>query len=106
MVNVNNEYSKLKEIIVGRVDNANQPAHGTDLHAINYADKDKIPPKERFYFHDDVYRETEEDLNHLVEVLEDFGVKVHRPKTIKTDSIVSNGIGILINIILFVREIL
>ena len=91
MVNVKNEYSKLKEVIVGTVNNANMPSHGTDLHAINYADKDKIPPKERFYFHDDVYRETEEDLNHLVEVLEDFGVKVHRPKTIKTDSLVSNG---------------
>ena len=43
MVNVKNEYSKLKEVIVGRVDNANMPRHGFDLHAINYADKDKIP---------------------------------------------------------------
>ena len=42
MVNVNNEYSKLKEVIVGTINNANMPAHGTDLHAINYADKDKI----------------------------------------------------------------
>ena len=54
MVNVKNEYSKLKEVIVGTINNANMPSHGTDLHAINYADKDKIPPKERFYFHDDV----------------------------------------------------
>ena len=43
MVNVNNEYGKLKEVIVGTVDNANMPTHGLDLHAINYADKDQIP---------------------------------------------------------------
>ena len=91
MVKVNNEYSKLKEVIVGTIDNANMPSHGTDLHAINYADKDEIPLLERFHFHGKVYKETEEDLNHLVEVLEDFGVKVHRPKSIKTDSLVSNG---------------
>ena len=40
MVNVKNEYGRLREVIVGRVDNANMPKHGFDLHAINYADKD------------------------------------------------------------------
>ena len=91
MVNVNNEYGKLKEVIVGTIDNANMPSHGLDLHAINYADKDQIPSNERFGFHPDVYQETEEDLNHLVKTLEDFGTKVHRPEPIDTSKTISNG---------------
>ena len=91
MVNVNNEYGKLKEVIVGTVDNANMPTHGLDLHAINYADKDQIPSTERFGFHPDVYEETAEDLDHLVKTLEDFGTKVHRPEPIDTSKTISNG---------------
>ena len=91
MVNVNNEYGKLKEVIVGTIDNANMPSHGLDLHAINYADKDQIPSTERFGFHPDVYEETAEDLDHLVRTLEDCGVKVRRPNTLDTSKIVSNG---------------
>ena len=36
MVSVNNEWGKLREIIVGTIDNANMPTHGKDLHCINY----------------------------------------------------------------------
>jgi glycine amidinotransferase/scyllo-inosamine-4-phosphate amidinotransferase 1 len=91
MVNVKNEYGKLKEVIVGRVDNANQPVHGTDLHAINYADKDKIPFSERGLFDPQVYEESIEDLDLLASALEDFGAKVHRPNILNTKKTISNG---------------
>lgn len=91
MVNVKNEYSTLKEVIVGRVDNANMPKHGFDMHAINYADKDTIPAHETGSFHTQVYEETQEDLEHLVKTLEDFGATVHRPNPIDTTKTVSNG---------------
>lgn len=91
MVSVQNEYSKLKEVIVGTIDNANMPYHGFDLHAINYADKEEIPANETGSFHLRVYEETQEDLQHLVDTLEDFGATVHRPSTIDTSKTVSNG---------------
>ena len=91
MVNVKNEYSKLKEVIVGRVDNANMPRHGFDLHAINYADKDKIPANEIGFFDPQVYEESVEDLDNLAIALEDFGAIVHRPNLLDTTKTVSNG---------------
>ena len=91
MVNVKNEYGKLKEVIVGSIDNANMPKHGFDMHCINYADKDKIPSFETGSFHPQVYEETYEDLEHLVKILQDFGTTVHRPEPIDTSKTVSNG---------------
>ena len=91
MVNVHNEYSKLKEVIVGRVENANMPKHAFDLHAINYADQDKIPSNELGLFHPQVYEETIEDLELLVSALKDFGAVVHRPNILDTSKTVSNG---------------
>jgi N-dimethylarginine dimethylaminohydrolase len=91
MVNVNNEYGKLKEVIVGTITNANMPKHGVDLHAINYADKDSIPEDEIGAFPAKVYEETQEDLQHLVETLQDCGVEVQRPTPIDTYKTVSNG---------------
>ena len=91
MVNINNEYSTLKEVIVGRIDNANQPIHGIDLHAINYADKEKIPFNEIGLFDSRVYEETKEDLDLLSIALQDFGAKVHRPNILNTRKTISNG---------------
>jgi len=91
MVSVNNEWGKLKEIFVGTIDNANMPTHGFDLHAINYADKDRIPYIEQGNFDDIVYEETYEDLEILVNTLKDCGVKVNRPKPIETQNKISNG---------------
>jgi len=91
MVNVNNEYSKLKEVIVGTIDNANMPKHGYDLHCINYADQDSIPENELGRFDPQVYEETAEDLENLCSILKDCGVTVRRPDTIDTSKIVSNG---------------
>lgn len=91
MVNVNNEWEPLKEVILGTIENANMPTHGKDLHCINYADQDKIPEKEVGYWDKKVYEETIEDLNNLEKTLIEVGIKVHRPSIINSKSIISNG---------------
>ena len=91
MVSVNNEWGKLREVFVGTIDNANMPKHGIDLHAINYADKDRIPYVEQGSFDDRVYEETYEDLEKLVDILIDCGIKVRRPEIIDTQNKISNG---------------
>lgn len=91
MVKCNNEWGKLRETIVGTVDNANMPKHGKDLHSVNYADKKVIPEEELGLFDPKVYDETYEDLESLVTVLKDAGVKVRRPSPIDTQSTISNG---------------
>ena len=91
MVSVNNEWGKLREVFVGTIDNANMPIHGTDLHAINYADKNEIPLNELGFFEKKVYDETYEDLENLVNVLKDLKIKVRRPDIIDTKNEVSNG---------------
>lgn len=91
MVNVNNEWGKLKEVIVGTVDNANMPTHGKDLHCINYATDDTIPKEEIGFWDQKVYDETYEDLENLSKVLTDVGVKVRRPSPIDTQKTISNG---------------
>ena len=91
MVSVNNEWGKLREVFVGTIDNANMPKHGIDLHAINYADKDRIPYIEQGNFDNKVYEETYEDLENLVKVLKDLNIKVRRPEVIDTENVISNG---------------
>jgi hypothetical protein len=92
MVSVNNEWGKLKEVFVGTINNANMPKQGIDLHAINYADKNKIPMEECGPFDNVVYDETFEDLENLVNLLKDCGVKVNRPNPINTSNKISNGL--------------
>lgn len=92
MVSVNNEWSKLREVFVGTIDNANMPTYGTDLHSINYADKDNIPTDEFGKFDEKVYTETHEDLENLVKILNDCGVVVKRPQPIETTNTISNGL--------------
>lgn len=91
MVNVNNEWGKLKEVVVGTVDNANMPTHGKDLHCINYATDDSIPKNELGFWDKKVYEETYEDLENLSNLLTDVGVKVYRPTPIDTTQTISNG---------------
>ena len=90
MIKCNNEWGKLKETIVGTVENANMPKHGIDLHSINYADKKEIPKNELGSFDSKVYNETYEDLESLVGLLKDAGVKVRRLSLINTENIESN----------------
>lgn len=91
MVSVNNEWGKLKEVIVGTIDNANMPTHGKDLHCINYATENEIPKDEIGFWDKKVYDETQEDLENLSSLLTDIGVKVFRPSSIDTQKKVSNG---------------
>ena len=91
MVKVDNEWSPLKEVILGTVDNANMPTHGKDLHCINYADQDRIPHDEDGFWDSKVYYETQEDLENLQTTLQEAGVKVHRPTPIETRNVISNG---------------
>lgn len=91
MVQVNNEWGKLKEVFVGTIDNANMPIHGKDLHAVNYADKNEVPKNEIGRFDLKVYEETFEDLEKLSNILKDCGVVVRRPNTIQTENTISNG---------------
>ncbi len=91
MVSVNNEWGKLREVIVGTVDNANMPTHGKDLHCINYATDNQIPKDEIGFWDSQVYDETYEDLENLTTLLKDVGVKVYRPTPIDTQKIISNG---------------
>jgi glycine amidinotransferase/scyllo-inosamine-4-phosphate amidinotransferase 1 len=91
MVSVNNEWGRLREIIVGTIDNANMPTHGKDLHCINYATENEIPKDEIGFWDSKVYDETFEDLEKLSDLLKDTGVEVHRPTPIDTQKPVSNG---------------
>lgn len=91
MVQVNNEWGKLKEVIVGTVENANMPTHGKDLHCINYATEESIPSSEIGFWDTKVYEETQEDLDNLSNLLQKQGVKVRRPTSIPTQNIISNG---------------
>ena len=91
MISVNNEWGKLREVIVGTVDNANMPTHGKDLHCINYATDNEIPKDEIGFWDPKVYEETKEDLENLSNLLTNIGVKVHRPTPIETQKIISNG---------------
>lgn len=91
MVSVNNEWGRLREVIVGTVDNANMPTHGKDLHCINYATDNEIPKDEIGFWDSQVYNETYEDLENLSTLLKDVGVKVYRPTSIDTQKVISNG---------------
>jgi glycine amidinotransferase/scyllo-inosamine-4-phosphate amidinotransferase 1 len=91
MVKVNSEWGKLKEVIVGTIDNANMPTHGKDLHCINYATDESIPKEELGFWDKKVYEETYEDLENLSTLLTDIGVKVYRPTPIDTTKTISNG---------------
>lgn len=91
-----NEWDPLKEIIIGTAKDANIPSHDLSHHATNYANLSPEEyakmPKGRYPEH--VYEEAEEDLDSMVGILEQFGVKVHRPDTSALDftSKVSNGL--------------
>ena len=91
-----NEWDPLKEIIIGTAKDANIPSHDLSHHATNYANLSPAEyakmPKGRYPEH--VYEEAEEDLEGMVGILEQFGVKVHRPDTSVLDftSKVSNGL--------------
>jgi len=91
-LNVNNEWGKLQEVVVGSVENANMPTHGSDLHAINYANYDKIPESHYGFFSQQIIEETHEDLEIFIEKLWSLNINVRRPNPIPTQSKISNGV--------------
>ena len=81
LVSVHNEWDPLEEIIVGIPDNAQVPMAQKDLFALeyneHYEDMGQIPSGP---YHPQVIEDTQEDLEALVAVLKDEGVKVRRPQ--------------------------
>ena len=91
-----NEWDPLKEVIIGTAKDANIPSHDLSHHATNYANlsAEEYAQMPKGRYPENVYEEAEEDLEGLVGILEQFGVKVHRPDTSVIDftSNISNGL--------------
>ena len=63
-VNSNTEWGEIKEIILGRVDNASIPCiKNKDIHSVDYANYDAIDQLPAGYYPERVIEETVEDLN-------------------------------------------
>ena len=80
--NVQSEYGKLKEIIVGSAKYARVPSVGDKcLHDIDYAhlSDEEFKNRPSGYYPQKLIEETEEDLDNISKTLEDMGIKVHRP---------------------------
>ena len=80
MIYSSNEWDTLKEVYVGVADSLNNPAHDTDLHCINYADREEMLGVKEGLYPKQVIEETKEDLEELVSTLKSFGVRVKRPQ--------------------------
>jgi len=88
-VNSNNEWGKLKSVVVGTAKNAGFPTLD-NLYSISMDEgawKETPPPKGRVS--QQIVEETEEDLSILCDVLEKQGVDVYRPDTIDFTKTVS-----------------
>lgn len=82
-VNSNTEWGNLKEIILGRVDNASIPnIKNKDIHCVDYANYVSIDRLPGGYYPQQVIEETQEDLNVFQKQLEDIGISVLRPEVI------------------------
>jgi glycine amidinotransferase/scyllo-inosamine-4-phosphate amidinotransferase 1 len=77
MIRSNNEWERLREVVVGTAENANNPRLEKDLHCINYADIDDVKIQ-RGYYPKVVVEETQEDLYIFQQTLEDLDIKVKR----------------------------
>jgi N-dimethylarginine dimethylaminohydrolase len=82
-ISTHNDWDPLEEIIVGRADNARVPTVDASTMSMCYTnyDIDKIRPLEGTY-PQSLIDEANEDIEHLVRVLEQAHVKVHRPKAL------------------------
>ena len=78
MIYSSNEWDTLKEVYVGVADSLNNPDHDTDLHCINYADREEMLGVKEGLYPKQVIEETKEDLEELVSSLKSFGVRVKR----------------------------
>jgi len=80
-VNSHTEWGKLKEVILGTVDNARIPTvKNHDIHCVDYANYDSVQDLPGGYYFPSILGETMEDLNRFQQTLESMGVKVLRPE--------------------------
>ena len=81
-ISTSNEYSKLKSVIVGRVDNMSWPTDDDEFD--RSIDRSTYPTTLiRGEIPDIVKQEATEDLERLVDILQNRKIKVHRPVTSK-----------------------
>lgn len=82
MLNSHTEWGTLKEVILGRAENACIPAiKNKDIHCVDYADYDNIQDLPGGLYPDDIISETVEDLNTFQKQLEQLNIKVYRPES-------------------------
>lgn len=84
-VSTHNDWDPLREIIVGRADNARVPTIDPSTRSFSYATKTEAEMK-RFEgpLPQSIIDEANEDIEELVKALKKFGVKVHRPEILDT----------------------
>jgi glycine amidinotransferase len=80
-----NEWDKLKKVIVGVADHATVPELDKSVRTINYADREDISDVPVGPYPQQVIDEANEDLETFVSFLVDEGVEVVRPKRTPTD---------------------
>lgn len=80
LVSAHNEWDVLEEVIIGRIDGAQIPRAGTDLFAIEYADRDSPNHIPSGSLPQRVIEETAVELESLSNTLSELGVKVRRPE--------------------------
>ena len=80
-----NEWGKLKKVIVGVADNARVPEIDLSVRTINYADRKDISDISVGLYPQQVIEETNEDLEVFVNFLQGENVEVLRPERSKTD---------------------
>jgi len=84
-INSHTEWGRLKEVILGRPENARVPViKNKDIHAVDYANFDTIDHLPGGYYFDTIINETKEDLDNFQKQLEKEGVKVFRPESTPT----------------------
>ena len=89
-VNSNTEWGTLKEIILGRAENAQIPkTKKHDIHCVDYANYNTVSGLPSGKYPDQVIDETVEDLDLFQTQLESVGVKVHRPQVKNLDLLCS-----------------
>ena len=91
-LNSHTEWGTLKEVILGRAENARVPKiKKHDIHSVDYANYQDVDNLPGGYYPDDVIAETIEDLNEFQKQLVSAGVRVFRPDVPDTESVHSNG---------------
>ncbi len=80
-VNSNTEWGTLKEVILGRAENAQIPKIKLkDMHCVDYADYNSVKDLPGGNYDLDIIYETVEDLDSFQKQLESIGIKVFRPE--------------------------